>query len=252
MNSQEQTTSGPDVEHVVRELASWERPSASAGERRAAEWIAERLRELGVDDVRLEDEPAHGGYWWPLGILSFVSGLAALAGGRLVRLVVGASRRSGSGTSSACIAASGRALRPPAHDERRGRRARPARRARVRGRHRPPRCGALGRDLRPDGHPRGRPEVSEGDRSEPLVAADHGTRVRRPDPRRAWAAAARRRAVIRLGGGVCRHRSLAGGPGANDNLSGVAALDRAGGALAAGPPADVRRDPAVGRRRRIV
>ena len=90
MNSQEQTTSGPDVERVVRELASWERPSASAGERRAAEWIAEQLRELGVDQVRIEDEPAHGGYWWPLGTLSAAAGIAGLLGGRVVRAVVGA------------------------------------------------------------------------------------------------------------------------------------------------------------------
>jgi acetylornithine deacetylase/succinyl-diaminopimelate desuccinylase-like protein len=78
------------IERVVRELASWERPSASAGERRAAEWIAERLRGLGVSEVRIEEEPAHGGYWWPLGLLSFASGVASLLGGRLTRLVVGA------------------------------------------------------------------------------------------------------------------------------------------------------------------
>jgi Peptidase family M28 len=90
MSSQEQISRTPKLERVVRELASWERPSASAGERRAAEWIAERLRELGVDQVRIEKESAHGGYWWPLGILSAASGIAALVGGRLVRAVVGA------------------------------------------------------------------------------------------------------------------------------------------------------------------
>ena len=46
MSSQEQMSQTPELERVVRELASWERPSASAGERRAAEWIAERLREV--------------------------------------------------------------------------------------------------------------------------------------------------------------------------------------------------------------
>ena len=30
----------PLIERVVRELASYERPSASDGERRAAEWLA--------------------------------------------------------------------------------------------------------------------------------------------------------------------------------------------------------------------
>lgn len=78
------------LEEVVRTLAGWKRPSASEGERRAAMWIAARLRELGVDQVRLEEEPAHGGYWWPLGLLSLASGIAALAGGRRTRLAVGA------------------------------------------------------------------------------------------------------------------------------------------------------------------
>lgn len=91
MNSQEQMSRvAPELEHVVRELASWTRPSASAGERRAAEWIAQRLRSAGVERVSIEEEPAHGGYWWPLGVLSAVSGVAGLFGGRRVQAVVGA------------------------------------------------------------------------------------------------------------------------------------------------------------------
>ena len=78
------------VEEVVHVLAGWERPSASDGERRAAEWVAARLHELGIHEVRLEEEPAHGGYWWPLGLLSLASGIAALACGRLMRVAVGA------------------------------------------------------------------------------------------------------------------------------------------------------------------
>ena len=78
-----------ELERIVRHLASWERPSASDGERRAAEWIAEELRSLGLS-ARVEDEPAHGGYWWPLGLFTAASALAGLFGGRLVRLVVGA------------------------------------------------------------------------------------------------------------------------------------------------------------------
>jgi hypothetical protein len=68
------------IERVVRELASYERPSASDGERRAAEWLADELREAGCRDVRLEEERAHGGYWWPLGLLNAGSLLAALRG----------------------------------------------------------------------------------------------------------------------------------------------------------------------------
>ena len=60
----------------MHELAAFERPSASPGERRAAQWIAERLGELGWPAV-VEQESAHGGYWWPLGLANAI----ALAGG---------------------------------------------------------------------------------------------------------------------------------------------------------------------------
>src|SRR3954452_607077 len=62
-----------DVEH----LTAIERPSASPGERRAAEWIAERLRAAGLDP-RVETERATGGFWWPVGLLNAVA-LAAAA-----------------------------------------------------------------------------------------------------------------------------------------------------------------------------
>ena len=74
----------PDqLEQAVRHLAALERPSASAGEREAARWIAEQLRGLGLD-ARVEVETAHGGYWWPLGLLSAiaVAGGSAAATGR--------------------------------------------------------------------------------------------------------------------------------------------------------------------------
>jgi hypothetical protein len=70
-----------ELRTVVGELASYERPSASAGERRAAEWIAARMRELG-HTATVETERAHGGYWWPLGILNSVVALAGLAASR--------------------------------------------------------------------------------------------------------------------------------------------------------------------------
>ncbi len=65
-----------ELRAVVEELAAIERPSASDGERRAAEWIATRMREHG-HPTEVEVERAHGGYWWPLGLLN---GAAALAG----------------------------------------------------------------------------------------------------------------------------------------------------------------------------
>jgi acetylornithine deacetylase/succinyl-diaminopimelate desuccinylase-like protein len=76
------------IERVVRELVSYERPSASGGERRAAEWLAGELRAAGCRDVRVEEERAHGGYWWPLGLLNAVPLLAA--GRRRLAAVLGA------------------------------------------------------------------------------------------------------------------------------------------------------------------
>ncbi len=72
------------IEAAVRRIASIERPSASAGEREAAEWIAARLSELGAR-ARIEDERAHGTYWWPAigqAALAAAGGIAALRGRR--------------------------------------------------------------------------------------------------------------------------------------------------------------------------
>lgn len=80
------------LEETVGALARLYRPSASPGEREAAEWLAARLEAEGCS-VRLEEERAHGTYWWPLAILSAlgaVSGLAALRGRRLAGAVGGA------------------------------------------------------------------------------------------------------------------------------------------------------------------
>jgi hypothetical protein len=65
-----------DWRAAVHELAAFARPSASDGERRAAELIAARLRGLGCR-AAVEQERAHGSYWWPIGLLN---GLAAAAG----------------------------------------------------------------------------------------------------------------------------------------------------------------------------
>ena len=70
------------IERVVRELAAFDRPSASPGERRAADWLAAELTAVGCRDVRTEEEHAHGGYWWPLGLLNAGAALASLGGRR--------------------------------------------------------------------------------------------------------------------------------------------------------------------------
>ncbi len=83
----EQTEHGRGWRETVFELSSFARPSASAGERRAAELIAERLRERGCE-ATVEQELAHGGYWWPLGLanlLALVGARLAGRGGRLGR-----------------------------------------------------------------------------------------------------------------------------------------------------------------------
>jgi Peptidase family M28 len=78
-----------DLEGAIAHLSSFPRPSASEGEREAAEWIAARLRELGAD-ARIEEEPAHGGYWWPVGLPAAASALAGLSGRRALAAAVGA------------------------------------------------------------------------------------------------------------------------------------------------------------------
>ncbi len=66
-----------------------DRPSASEGEREAAFWLAEALRAEGAT-VRVEREQAHGGYWWPLGLLGAIAAAGSLKGGRAVAAVAGA------------------------------------------------------------------------------------------------------------------------------------------------------------------
>ena len=74
---------------IIGELASFDRPSASEGERRAAGLIAAQLESDGCS-AQIDRERAHGTYWWPLGLLTLASGLSALRRSRLLRVVVGA------------------------------------------------------------------------------------------------------------------------------------------------------------------
>lgn len=70
----------------LEELERIDRPSASEGERRAAEWLVAQFAELGAE-ARIEAEPAHGTYWWPLGIGAALGALGAalvLRGRRLL------------------------------------------------------------------------------------------------------------------------------------------------------------------------
>src|SRR6476469_2135747 len=75
----------------LEELERIERPSASDGERQAAEWVVAQLAELGAE-ARIEAEDAHGTYWWPLGIgaaLGALGAAAALRGRRALGALLG-------------------------------------------------------------------------------------------------------------------------------------------------------------------
>jgi acetylornithine deacetylase/succinyl-diaminopimelate desuccinylase-like protein len=89
-------TEAPDQDWLrgrLEELEKIDRPSASEGEREAAEWLVDQLGELGAQ-ARIEAEPAHGTYWWPLGIGASLGGalgaLAALGGRRSLGFLLGA------------------------------------------------------------------------------------------------------------------------------------------------------------------
>jgi hypothetical protein len=76
----------------LEELERIDRPSASEGERRAAEWVVGQFRELGAE-ARIEAADAHGTYWWPLGLgtaLGAIGGILTLRGRRLLGVALGA------------------------------------------------------------------------------------------------------------------------------------------------------------------
>lgn len=91
----------------ISRLAAIERGSTSTGEHRAAELIAEELRELGAE-VRVEEERAHGTYWWPLGI---ATGAAAVAGLSRSRVKAGLAALAAAGAAADDIRAGQRVLR---------------------------------------------------------------------------------------------------------------------------------------------
>jgi len=77
---------------LLEELEKIDRPSASAGEREAAEWLVAEFGKLGAG-ARIETERAHGTYWWPIGIgtaLGVAGGMAARRGKRLAGALLGA------------------------------------------------------------------------------------------------------------------------------------------------------------------
>jgi hypothetical protein len=75
-------TTPPDAAWMrgrLDELCAYERGSASEGERRAADRLADLMRDAGARDVRVEEEPAaNGTFWWPIGLLAGAGALAGL------------------------------------------------------------------------------------------------------------------------------------------------------------------------------
>src|SRR6476659_7841712 len=86
---------GPDRDRLRAHLEQLERihrPSASEGERVAAEWLVARLADAGAE-ARIEEERANGTFWWPVGIgaaLGALGGFAALRGRRALGFALGA------------------------------------------------------------------------------------------------------------------------------------------------------------------
>jgi hypothetical protein len=79
------------LREVVERLAPLERNPGSAGEREAAEWIAQRLRAAGAD-ARIEEEDVSSTFYLPIGALSGIAaagGLASLLGARKLGALAG-------------------------------------------------------------------------------------------------------------------------------------------------------------------
>ena len=222
-----------DLRHTIEHLTTWERPSASEGERRAAEWIAGELRELGFDaDGRggVARTARTGGR----------SGSSRRSARRRPAAAAASparcsarSRRSACGTSAACGAGTGRGgCCPKSLDvERRRPRGRPGRRAHRRAR-RPPRRRAHRPGLRLHRRALVRADVPRARRARPRLARARWARVRR---RRCSSRSARCSGSTASAGSGRSSRSARRRrwptsalrdvvPGANDNLTAVAAM----------------------------
>jgi Peptidase family M28 len=75
-----------DLRAIIERLAPLERLPCSAGEREAAELIADRLWTLG-HTADVEEEPAYGSYAWPVGAMTALAAVGGFAAGRGHRLL---------------------------------------------------------------------------------------------------------------------------------------------------------------------
>lgn len=91
-NSGTATTADATLTEVCEHLAPIDTTPCSPGEREAAEWIAARLGQAGVEDVVLEDEPSWGSFAPTsagLGVLGVLGAVSALRGHRALGAVLG-------------------------------------------------------------------------------------------------------------------------------------------------------------------
>jgi hypothetical protein len=102
VSGQETDLDGAGLEGVLREvvetLAPIDRTPCSAGEREAAEWLASRLRAVSGVEVALEDEPSWGTFpptLTGLGLLGSAAAALLLAGGRKAGALVAAGALAG-------------------------------------------------------------------------------------------------------------------------------------------------------------
>ena len=87
MNVPDDAEQGERLLADIRSLSAIHRPSASAGEREAAEWVASRLRETGFEPA-VEEFRFYPAYWTAWGIhvsLAALAGIASLLSRRLAR-----------------------------------------------------------------------------------------------------------------------------------------------------------------------
>ncbi len=78
---------------LLEALCGFERETASAGERAAAQWLLAALADEGVSDARIEEERGHQTFWWPIGLAATAGVVAGARGGRrrsLPAAVIGA------------------------------------------------------------------------------------------------------------------------------------------------------------------
>src|ERR1700726_3406110 len=80
------------LREVCEHLAPIDTTPCSPGEREAAQWIQERMRAAGVNEVALEDEPSWGSFpptAVALGVLGLLGALLVLSGRRLRGALLG-------------------------------------------------------------------------------------------------------------------------------------------------------------------